>query len=158
MPKFLVEATYTAEGLKGLQKDKASGREAALKQAVQSMGGSLDTMLFALGARDVVALVDLPDTTAAAALGVAASASGLLPVTSSARPRPQSARGKRRLAPSRAAATLRPARSSANACCRRVSAASAASENAVAAFAPSIRRCALNPSSEAAFNTSSAAG
>jgi hypothetical protein len=30
MPKFLVEATYTAEGYKGLAKDKASGRKAAI--------------------------------------------------------------------------------------------------------------------------------
>jgi len=25
MPKYLIQASYTAEGLKGLQKDKASG-------------------------------------------------------------------------------------------------------------------------------------
>jgi len=28
MPKFLMEATYTAEGHKGLAKEKASGRKA----------------------------------------------------------------------------------------------------------------------------------
>ena len=35
MPKFLVEATYTAEGYRGLAKDKASGRKAAIAQALK---------------------------------------------------------------------------------------------------------------------------
>ena len=29
MPKYLIHASYTAEGRKGLQKDKASGRQQA---------------------------------------------------------------------------------------------------------------------------------
>jgi len=29
MPKYLISASYTAEGLKGLQHDKASGRQRA---------------------------------------------------------------------------------------------------------------------------------
>ena len=36
MPKYLVQAAYTAEGLKGLQKDKASGRKQATTHAVVS--------------------------------------------------------------------------------------------------------------------------
>ena len=44
MPKFLVEANYTAEGFKGLVKDKASGRKAALTQAVKKLGGKLEAM------------------------------------------------------------------------------------------------------------------
>ena len=34
MPKFLIEAAYTAEGLRGLQKDKASGRRDGVIKAV----------------------------------------------------------------------------------------------------------------------------
>jgi uncharacterized protein with GYD domain len=78
MPKFLVEASYTAEGLKGLQKDKASGRQAALKEATQSLGGAVESMHFALGKDDVIVIVDMPDAGAAAALGAAASATGLV--------------------------------------------------------------------------------
>jgi hypothetical protein len=37
MAKFLVQATYTAEGLRGLQKDKASGRREAITKAVKSL-------------------------------------------------------------------------------------------------------------------------
>ena len=44
----------------------------------QSLGGALDSMHFALGERDVIIVVDLPDTVAAAALGASVAASGLV--------------------------------------------------------------------------------
>ena len=77
MPKFLVQATYTAEGYKGLAKDKASGRKAAITQAVKKLGGKLEAMYFCLGEYDVVLIADLPDNGAALALGTAACASGM---------------------------------------------------------------------------------
>src|SRR5712675_1477192 len=46
MAKFLVEATYTAEGLKGLIKDTASGRKAAVVQALADVGGKLEAIYF----------------------------------------------------------------------------------------------------------------
>ncbi|HUC17321.1 MAG TPA: GYD domain-containing protein [Acetobacteraceae bacterium] len=78
MPKFLFATSYTAEGLKGLQKDKASGRKKAAVAAVESLGGKLDAMYFALGSDDVFVIAELPDAVAAAALGLAVSASGLI--------------------------------------------------------------------------------
>jgi len=75
MPKFLVEATYTAEGYKGLAKDKASGRKAAIAQAVRKLGGNLDAAYFCLGENDVILTMDMPDHVSAAALGSAACAS-----------------------------------------------------------------------------------
>ena len=77
MPKFLVEATYTAEGHKGLAKDKASGRKAAITKAVQKLGGKLEAMYFCLGENDVILITDMPDHISAAALGTAACASGM---------------------------------------------------------------------------------
>ncbi len=76
MSKFLVQASYTAEGFSGLQKDKASSRLEALTKAVQSVGGTVESMHFALGKDDVITIIDLPDIAAAAALGVAVSATG----------------------------------------------------------------------------------
>ena len=78
MPKYLIQASYTAEGLKGLQKDKASGRMAAASRAVESLGGKLESFYFALGDYDVITVVDLPDTASAAALSATVSASGLV--------------------------------------------------------------------------------
>ena len=78
MSKFLIEASYTAEGLKGLQKDKASGRLEALTKAVQSLSGKVDSMHFALGDDDVIAIVDFADIQAAAALSAAVALTGLV--------------------------------------------------------------------------------
>jgi len=77
MPKFLVEATYTAEGYQGLAKDKASGRKTAIAQAAKKLGGKLDAIYFCLGENDVILIVDMPDHISAAALGSAACASGM---------------------------------------------------------------------------------
>jgi uncharacterized protein with GYD domain len=77
MPKFLVEAIYTAEGHKGLAKDKPSGRKAAITQAVKKLGGKLDAIYFCLGENDVILIADMPDHVSAAALGSAACASGM---------------------------------------------------------------------------------
>ncbi len=78
MPKYLIEASYTADGLKGLQKDKASGRKAAVTKAVEALGGKLEGFYFALGERDVIGIVDLPDAITAASFSLAASATGLV--------------------------------------------------------------------------------
>jgi uncharacterized protein with GYD domain len=78
MPKFLVEASYTAEGYKGLAKEKASGRKAVVAQAIKKLGGKLEAMYFCLGDNDVILIADLPDHLSAAALGSAACATGMV--------------------------------------------------------------------------------
>jgi uncharacterized protein with GYD domain len=78
MAKYLITASYSADGLKGLQKDKASGRREALRQACESIGGKLEAFYMAFGEADVVTILDLPDNIAASALSLAASATGLV--------------------------------------------------------------------------------
>jgi uncharacterized protein with GYD domain len=78
MPKFLIEGSYTAEGLRGLAKDKASGRQAVVKEALASIGGKLESAFFALGDTDVYILCDCPDHVSAAALSLAVSATGMV--------------------------------------------------------------------------------
>jgi uncharacterized protein with GYD domain len=78
MAKFLVKGNYTAEGLKGLQKDKASGRRAAVATACEGLGGKLDAFYVSLGGHDVVLVVDLPNTQAVVSLCAAAGSSGLV--------------------------------------------------------------------------------
>jgi len=77
MPKFLIKATYTAEGLKGLQKDKASGREKAIAAACVAAGGKLDASYYALGDDDAFFVVDVPSHLQAAAFRVMVGASGM---------------------------------------------------------------------------------
>ena len=76
MPKYLISGQYSPEGLRGLQKDKASGRMRAITTAVESVGGKVECLYFALGEDDSYSIVDLPDNSTAAALGIAVSAVG----------------------------------------------------------------------------------
>jgi uncharacterized protein with GYD domain len=78
MPKYLISASYSAEGLRGLQKDKASGRRQAISIAIEALGGKLECEYFALGSDDVYLIADLPDNVSAAALGIATSATGMV--------------------------------------------------------------------------------
>lgn len=78
MPKYMLQASYTAEGVKGLIKDTASGRRAAVKAGVKGVGGKLESMYYCFGEDDVVVIMDLPDNVAAASLVAAVGASGLV--------------------------------------------------------------------------------
>jgi len=78
MPKYLIQASYTAEGLKGLQKDKASGRRTPVASAVETLGGKLEATYYCFGGDDVIIIVDLPDNTAASSFSLSVSASGLV--------------------------------------------------------------------------------
>ncbi|MBV8335797.1 MAG: GYD domain-containing protein [Alphaproteobacteria bacterium] len=78
MPKYLIAGSYSADGLKGLQRDKGSGRQQAVRTALESVGGRLEATYFALGEDDVYLIADCPDNISAAALGIAASATGLV--------------------------------------------------------------------------------
>jgi len=51
----------TAEGLKGLTKDKAAKRKQAIEQALATIGGKLDAMYWALGEDDAYVICDSPD-------------------------------------------------------------------------------------------------
>jgi uncharacterized protein with GYD domain len=76
MPKYLVEASYSPEGLRGVRSKGGTARRDAVTEAVKSFGGSLESFYFAFGGTDVFAIADLPDNTAAAAMGLAVGASG----------------------------------------------------------------------------------
>ncbi len=78
MPKFLIEASLTAQGAKGLQSEGGTARRQAVTKAVQSTGGSLESFFFAFGERDVFVIADFPDNESAAAMGITVNASGLV--------------------------------------------------------------------------------
>jgi uncharacterized protein with GYD domain len=76
MPRFLFEASYTVEGLKGLRRQGGSGRREAVARAAQSLGGRLEHFYFAFGEHDAFAVADLPDNERAAAFALAVSEAG----------------------------------------------------------------------------------
>ncbi|MFC2029828.1 GYD domain-containing protein [Chloroflexota bacterium] len=70
MPKYLYKANYTEEGAVGLQKEGGTGRRAAVKKAVESMGGKLEVFYFAFGETDVYGIAEMPDNVSAAAFAM----------------------------------------------------------------------------------------
>ncbi|MFJ9749897.1 GYD domain-containing protein [Streptomyces chartreusis] len=78
MPKFLIQATYTSEGTKGLLKEGASGRRAAVDQVVSGLGGKVEAMYFAFGQDDLVMIIDFPDPVSMAAVSLTVKAGGAL--------------------------------------------------------------------------------
>jgi uncharacterized protein with GYD domain len=78
MPKYLVVASYTAEGVRGLKKGGGSARVQAVKAGIEGLGGTLESFHFAFGEADAYVIADLPDNATAAALALAVSESGLV--------------------------------------------------------------------------------
>jgi uncharacterized protein with GYD domain len=76
MPKYLVTASYTAEGARGLLKDGGTKRRQTIEGALKGMGGKVESFYFALGKDDVYAIVDAPDNVAIAAMTLAVGAAG----------------------------------------------------------------------------------
>jgi uncharacterized protein with GYD domain len=76
MPKYLVVASYTAEGARGLLKDGGSKRKQAAEAAVKSVGGKVEAFYFAFGEHDAYVLVDAPDNASVAAASLTIGASG----------------------------------------------------------------------------------
>lgn len=76
MPKFLIEASLTAQGVKGLQSEGGSARREAVANAVESVGGQLESFHFGFGDHDVFLIADFPDNESATAMALAVNSSG----------------------------------------------------------------------------------
>jgi uncharacterized protein with GYD domain len=76
MPKFLIEASYTLDGVKGVQGAGGSSRRDAVSAVAESVGGRLESFHFAFGDTDAFVIVDLPDNESAAAVALTVNSSG----------------------------------------------------------------------------------
>ena len=75
MPKYLFEAKYTPEGVRGIKEAGAASRAKAVNDMASALGGGLDSFHFAFGDVDAYVVVDLPDDEAAAAAAFTVGAS-----------------------------------------------------------------------------------
>ncbi|MFB3923635.1 MAG: GYD domain-containing protein [Terriglobia bacterium] len=76
MAKYLIQASYTAEGVKGLLAEGGSKRREAATKAIKAAGGKVEAFYFAFGEHDAYVIVDMPDNASAAATSLAINASG----------------------------------------------------------------------------------
>ena len=78
MAKYLIKASYSTDGLKGVMKVGGTSRVKAVERAVEGVGGSLESFYFAFGGDDVYVTVDVPDNAAAMAMAAAVGSSGAI--------------------------------------------------------------------------------
>jgi uncharacterized protein with GYD domain len=76
LPKFLVKASYTTEGAKGVVGAGGTSRRDAVAAMAEGLGGNLESFYFAFGQTDVYAILDVPDNRTAAAASMAVNAAG----------------------------------------------------------------------------------
>lgn len=76
MPKYLVQANYIDEGIKGLLKEGGSKRREAIEKLFKSVGGAIEAFYYAFGDTDAYIIADLPDNATAAGLALTVASSG----------------------------------------------------------------------------------
>ncbi len=84
MAKYLIMASYNAEGTKGLLKDGGSKRKDAAAKVIEDMGGTVESFYFAFGDHDAFVIADIPNEIAAAAIGLKINSSGLVNISTTA--------------------------------------------------------------------------
>jgi uncharacterized protein with GYD domain len=78
MAKYMIKASYSTEGIKGLMAKGGTARRDAIEKLVTGVGGSVESLYFAFGADDVYVVVDAPSHEAMAAVAGTVTSSGAL--------------------------------------------------------------------------------
>ena len=76
MPKYMIQASYNTEGIRGILKEGGSSRATTIEKMITGLGGRMESFYFAFGSDDVYVTADLPDNTTAASIGLTVTASG----------------------------------------------------------------------------------
>lgn len=83
MRKYLFHGKYTPEGFQGLQQEGGKARIDAARQALGSVGGSLEAFYFSCDEEDFYIIVNLPDYVTAMAVTLAGNVSGTFSIRAS---------------------------------------------------------------------------
>jgi uncharacterized protein with GYD domain len=76
MPKYMLEASYTVEGVQGLFRDGGTGRRTAIENTVKGLGGSVESVYYVFGDDDILIIADMPDNISVAAFSLSVAATG----------------------------------------------------------------------------------
>ena len=80
MARYMLCASYTTEGIKGVLKEGGTGRKDAVGKLLADLGGTIESFYFAFGEHDAYVTAEIPDNVSAAALALAVAASGAVRV------------------------------------------------------------------------------
>ena len=61
MPKYMIQASYTGDGTKGVMKEGGTKRRDTVAANVKAAGGTVEAFYFAFGEADAFVIVDLPE-------------------------------------------------------------------------------------------------
>jgi uncharacterized protein with GYD domain len=75
MPHYMFQASYSGDALSALGKNPEN-RTDTVRRLIESVGGRLESFYLCFGEFDAVCIYEVPDNTAAAAVAIAAGASG----------------------------------------------------------------------------------
>jgi uncharacterized protein with GYD domain len=78
MGKYLIQASYTAEGTKGLIKDGGTSRKEMVEKMIGGLGGKMEAFYFSFGNHDVYVICDLPDSATVSAVSLTINSSGVV--------------------------------------------------------------------------------
>lgn len=76
MAKYLIKASYSPEGTKGLLKEGGTARRKVVEDMVQRLDGKIESFYYGYGDADAYIIVDVPDPTAAIAVSLIVNSSG----------------------------------------------------------------------------------
>jgi uncharacterized protein with GYD domain len=76
MPKYLLEASYSTDGVRGVADKGGAARRDAIEQLFQASGGKLESFYFAFGDTDAYVVGELPDNETATAIALSVNQSG----------------------------------------------------------------------------------
>jgi uncharacterized protein with GYD domain len=77
MPKYLAQASYVSERVKGLLlSEGGSSRRAAIEKLFGAVGAKVEAFYYAFGDTDLFVIADVPDNVTAAALSLIVNAAG----------------------------------------------------------------------------------
>jgi uncharacterized protein with GYD domain len=81
MKKFMIKASYNANGVKGLIDDGGSKRKSEVQKMIAGLGGKVESFYFAFGDHDAYIIVELPDDVSAAAAVLKVNSTGLVGIS-----------------------------------------------------------------------------
>ena len=76
MPKYMLRAQFTPEGVEGLVKEGVVNRVQQVRDQIQAHGGTVEAHYFAYGEDDVYIIYDMPDAASVIAASLAARTRG----------------------------------------------------------------------------------
>jgi uncharacterized protein with GYD domain len=81
MPKFLIKASYTAQGTQGLLKEGGTKRREAAEAVIKSGGGTMESFYYCVGEPDAIVIIDAPSLASVVAMSLKINASGAVTIS-----------------------------------------------------------------------------